>query len=122
VRYGFDCAFDRIEIGLPERLAPKAGADRFRIQELLALSVSGRAISAEAFADVAKLLRGYERIEAVSAECGAEETASHHLRGVRESDWKRMTARRRGRQSRSARGGFTTTISVAATGRVEIEG
>ena len=129
VRYGFGCAFGRIDIGFAEQMTAKADADRVRTLQLLAFGVSGRAISADALADVAKLLRSYERIEAVSAECGAEETASLHLRGLRKTDWQAHIAALEAHDGAPAGtprperpASFTATITIAPSGRIEIEG
>src|SRR5687767_8222326 len=70
VSYRFGCATGRIDIGFAEQLAGNAPSGRFRTLELVDMAVSGRAIPLRAFAEIAGLVRSYERIESVRAECG----------------------------------------------------
>jgi hypothetical protein len=126
IGYGFDCAFGRIGIGFAERIASQASAERYRTLELLTFSVSGRRISPGAFGEVATLLRSYERIESVGAECGSDGTASLHLRGLRKADWQAHIAGLEAESPGAPRAerprSVTTDIIVAPAGTVAIRG
>jgi hypothetical protein len=129
VSYRFGCASGRIDIGFAEQLDPAAPSDRFRTLELLDMAVSGRKVTPQAFAEVSGLLRSYELIESVRAECGPSGKFSVHVRGLRKAEWQAHIAALEAHQAAPTGSprperpdGFTTTITVEPSGEVAIRG
>lgn len=129
VSYRFGCASGRIDIGFAEQLAGNAPSDGFRTLELLDMAVSGRTVPRRAFAEIAELVRSYERIESVRAECGPSNKASIHVRGLRKAEWQAHIAALEAHQAAPAGtprperpDAFTSTITVAPSGEVAIRG